>query len=86
MCHIEHMLEITIRELHMKTGDWVRKASRAEGIVVLDRRQPVARIIPFTKEERGKSFGERSFVQGFTDLPRIENDSTQYLSDDRARA
>lgn len=69
----------------MKTGDWVRKASRAEGIVVLDRRQPVAKIIPFTPEDQGISFAERKFVKGFTDLPKKRHNSTVYLSEDRDR-
>jgi len=80
------MLEITIRDLHMKTGNWVRKATSAGGIVVLDRRLPVARIIPFTKEEQGKCFGERALVRGFAALRRMEHDSTRYLSEDRERA
>ena len=86
MCHIEHMMEITIRDLHMKTGDWVRKAARSGGLVVLDRRLPVARILPFTEGAQGKNFGERPLVGGFAALPRIGHDSTRYLSEDRERA
>ena len=36
-CDIVHMVQITIRDLHMKTGEWVRKVADAESIVVMDR-------------------------------------------------
>ena len=85
MCHFEHMIAITIRDLHMKTGDWVRKAARRDGIVVLDRKQPVARIIPFSEADTGKSFAERPLVKGFARMPRREMDSARFISDDRDR-
>ncbi len=85
MCHIEHMKTITIRELHMKTGDWVRKASRDEGIVVMDRRQPVAKIIPFSEAEMGKTFSQRTFVKGFERIKYRDVDSGRFISEDRDR-
>ena len=85
MCHIEHMITITIRDLHMKTGDWVRKAALRDGIVVLDRKQPIARIIPFSEADTGKSFAERPLVKGFARMPRREMDSARFISDDRDR-
>ena len=81
-------MEITIRDLHMKTGDWVRRAARAtmpDGIVVLDRQQPIARIIPFNEVVRSTSFADRKLVKGFADLRRNDHDSTEYLSADRGR-
>jgi len=85
MCHVEHMIAITIRDLHMKTGDWVRKATHRDGIVVLDRKQPVARIIPFSENDAGKSFSDRPMVKGFAKMARLETDSTRFISDDRDR-
>ena len=86
MCHIEHMVQITIRDLHMKTGDWVRKAAHSGNIVVMDRRRPVAKLVPFTAEDEGKSFADRPLVKGFSALPKSRHDSTRYLSEDRERA
>ena len=86
MCHIEHMVQISIRELHMKTGDWVRKAALTGNIVVMDRRRPVAKLVPFTLADAGKSFAIRPLVQGFAELPKMRHDSTDYLSEDRERA
>ena len=79
------MKSITIRELHMKTGDWVRKASRDEGIIVMDRRQPVAKIIPFSEAEIGKSFSERPLVKGFEGIKYRDIDSGVFVSEDRDR-
>lgn len=69
----------------MKTGEWVRKASRDEGIVVLDRRQPVAKIIPFSEGEMGKSFSQRTFVKGFEGIRYRNIDSGRLISEDRDR-
>lgn len=78
-------MEITIRDLHMKTGDWVRRAAKTDGIVVLDRQHPIARIIPFMAEARSTSFADRKLVKGFADLRKKDHDSTDYLSEDRGR-
>ena len=86
MCHIEHMVQITIRDLHMKTGDWVRKAAHSGNIVVMDRRRPVAKLVPFTAADEGRSFADRPLVKGFSTLPKSRHDSTPYLSEDRERA
>ena len=80
------MLEITIRDLHMKTGEWVRKAARAGNIVVTDRSTPVAKLVPFTPHDEGTRFAERPLVKGFAALPKSDHDSTAYLSADRDRA
>ena len=86
MCHIEHMVQITIRDLQMQTGDWVRKPGHAGNIVVMDRRRPVAKLVPFTTEDEGVSFADRPLVKGFSALPKMRHDSTRYLSEDRERA
>ena len=86
MCHIEHMVQITIRDLHMKTGDWVRKAAQSGDIVVMDRRRPVAKIVPFTSADEEVHFADRPLVKGFSALPKLRHDSTCYLSEDRDRA
>lgn len=80
------MVEISIRELHMKTGDWVRKAAHADGIVIMERGQPVAKIVPFVKDDQGITFANRILLPGFSDLPKIGHDSGNYISEDRERA
>ena len=47
MCHNVHMRTISIRELHLKTGRWVRHAASGGSIVVTDRGRRVAELQPF---------------------------------------
>lgn len=79
------MVAISIRDLHMKTGDWVRKAARHDGIVIMDRKIPVARIVPFNEAEIGLSFSERKLVTGFSSMRRLKVDSSLLISQDRDR-
>jgi prevent-host-death family protein len=86
MRHIVHMVQIAIRDLHMKTGEWVRKAAHSGDIVVMDRGRPVAKLVPFKAGDEGKSFADRTLVKGFSALPKLRHDSTHGLSEDRDRA
>jgi prevent-host-death family protein len=47
VCHNVHMKTISIRELHLKTGQWVRHAASRGPIVVTDRGRRVAALQPF---------------------------------------
>jgi antitoxin (DNA-binding transcriptional repressor) of toxin-antitoxin stability system len=44
------MKEISIRELHRRTGAWVRAAKKYGAIIVRDRNVAVARIEPVSEE------------------------------------
>lgn len=44
------MKEISIRELHRRTGAWVRAARKHGSILVRDRHTPVATITPVSDE------------------------------------
>jgi antitoxin (DNA-binding transcriptional repressor) of toxin-antitoxin stability system len=77
------MRTVSIRELHLHTGKWVREASIArEPLVVLDRGRPAARLVPFEQAKR-YPFHERKKVAGFDDLPRTSIDSGKILEEDR---
>lgn len=80
MCHIEHMVTVSIRELHMNTGRWVRGVS--EPIVITERGQPVATLAPFVKSP-GRSFRDRKLAPGFAELKSIDSDSGRFLEEDR---
>jgi len=84
--HIVHMKVISIRDLHLKTGEWVRRVGLERKIIVTERGQPVATLIPFEPPHRGTPFLKRKLVRGFAALPAIEHDSTQDISIDRDRA
>jgi antitoxin (DNA-binding transcriptional repressor) of toxin-antitoxin stability system len=45
-----HMKEISIRELHRRTGAWVRNARKYGSILIRDRNTPVAKLIPISGE------------------------------------
>ena len=45
---MSHMKAISIRELHRKTGAWVRSARKYSAILIRDRNTPVATLTPVT--------------------------------------
>lgn len=77
------MQTISIRELHMETGRWVRAAARGKrGLLVLDRGRPAARLLP-AEDEPGTEFAMRKLVRGFDRLPDLSMDSARLLEEDR---
>jgi len=76
------MEQIGIRDLHMKTGEWVRRAARGEGVVITERGRPVASLIPFHEGHAGRSFRERQVLPEFDALPIVSGDAAAYVSDD----
>ena len=81
--HCAHMTTITIRELHMKTGQWVRAAARGQrGVLVLDRGRPAARLVA-AEDLHGSDFSKRKLVRGFDRLPELSVDSARLLEEDR---
>ncbi len=59
MCHNVHMKTISIRELHLKTGQWVRRAASRGPIVVTDRGRRVAALQPFDAAMTGRPLPNR---------------------------
>lgn len=47
MCHTVHMKTISIRELHLQTGRWIRHAASRGPIVVTDRGRRITLLQPF---------------------------------------
>ena len=79
------MDRIGIRELHLKTGEWVRRAARGRGVVVTERGRPVASLVPFRDDALGVSFAERQLLPEFKALPEITGESAAGISEDRDR-
>lgn len=84
MCHnVILMKTISIRELHEKTGKWVREAAASsEPLIVLDRGRPTARLVSYTKEGT-QSFAQRKHVEGFERLTAFTVDSGRILEEER---
>ncbi len=76
------MREISIRDLHIHTGDWVRKASE-ETFIITDRGRQVAVLKPIAMEgSTGIPLPRRDVKK----MPILHEDSGGIISDDRDRA
>jgi len=79
------MNKITIRELHIKTGQWVRKAALGDDVVITDRGRPVATLTALDERDLITPFSRRSVLPEFEALPVVSGDSSRYVSEDRER-
>jgi len=82
------MKTITIRELHARTGAWVRRAARDGQIIVTDNGRTVARIVPELEPAKTPYFARRKLSAGFKRLDESGKtgrgtDSTAAISQDR---
>lgn len=82
------MKTVTLRELHARTGEWVREASRCGQIVVTDNGRPIARIVPETEGNETPYFAERKPSKAFRALDEsgrtgLGPDVTRIISEDR---
>ena len=85
MTHFVHMKRIGVRTLHLKTGEWVRRAALGEGVVITDRGRPVASLLPVRPGDLSTPFGERCTLPEFDALPPVSGYSGAYVSEDRDR-
>lgn len=88
---VSHMKTISIRELHEKTGSWVRQSVHYGEIEVTDHGKTVARILPQVREPEAPYFARRKLTPAFRKLMesgklRGGTDSTRLISDDRERS
>jgi prevent-host-death family protein len=85
---VRHMKTVTIRELHAKTGELVRDASRHGHILVTDNGKTIAKIVPETNETGVPYFANRKPSTAFGKLDGSGKtgrgtDATQLISEDR---
>ena len=82
-------IEIPVRELHARTGHYVRKASANQRIVITDRGKPVAEIQPLARAgTKRKKWKDRVLLPEYAALmnqPVGGTDSTRIISEDRDR-
>ena len=84
------MKRISIRELHAKTGAYVRQVAETGGIYVTDRGRTVAKLVPQAELPTVPYFARRKLTPAFRKLLtsgdlRGGTDSTVIISDDRDR-
>ena len=82
------MKTITIRELHERTGEYIRKAAETGEIYVTDRGRTVAKIVPEHDQAKTPYFARRKLTPAFRKLMkggklRGGADSTLTVSEDR---
>ena len=83
------MKSISIRELHEKTGEWVRRSEKLGVITVTDRGKAIARILPVEAMPSINPFAARKLRRGYARLLgslKGGTDSAQSVSEDRDRA
>lgn len=84
-----HMKTISIRELHERTGAWVRKAVELGAITVTERGRPRVRIEALPDPRSVNLFRARQLRPGYAKLKGAlgrGTDSTTIVSEDRDRA
>ena len=59
------MKSVSIRELHEKTGQWVRLAEAHEQIIITDRGRPVASLAPFRRAAKPNRFKARKILPAY---------------------
>jgi prevent-host-death family protein len=79
------MKRVSIRELHLRTGELVRLVASEGRVVITDRGRPVASLVPHDGAETGTPFSARRLVPEFVALPGVRGDSTGAVSEDRDR-
>ena len=84
------MRTISIRELHEKTGEYVRAVSETGDIYVTDRGKTVAKIVAQQEPSEEPYFAHRKLTPAFRKLMksgklRGGTDSTQIVSEGRDR-
>jgi len=83
------MKTISLRELHNKTGKWVRSVKEEEEIIVTDRGQAIASLTPIKKSVTKKyTWANRPLVPGYAAAMRAgklksNTDSSVGISEDR---
>jgi len=84
------MKSVSIRELHEKTGEWIRQAENHGVILVTDRGRTVAKILPDADRTAAPYFSRRRMSAAFRRLMnrgrlRGGADSTLSNSEERDR-
>jgi prevent-host-death family protein len=85
------MKTISIRELHEKTGQYIRKAAETGGIYITERGRVVAKIVPQEEQPLTPYFARRKLTPAFGKLMKTRKlrggtDSTEAVSRDRDRS
>jgi prevent-host-death family protein len=76
------MRTISIKELHDRTGHWLKQLAFEGELIVTERGTPVARIVPAVKRYVGNPFAARRLLRGVAALierPIVGPDSSEII-------
>jgi len=84
-------LQVSVRELHARTGHYVRKAAGKQRVIVTDHGKPIAELAPLSVRESRPFFSQRKLRSDFQKLsaagklrpPAGARDITDLISDER---
>ena len=77
------MRKASIRDLRIRASELVRDVENGEVIVIERRGEPVAELHPIGKNRKQPPLPDMSRI--WNKFPRLEGDSTEYISEDRDR-
>lgn len=80
------MATISIKELHDRTGHWLRRVAGEQEIVVTERGRPIARLVAPASGRKTNPFHQRHLIRGVArllDRPLGGPSSTQIISEAR---
>jgi len=75
------MKKASIRELHIRTSEFVREAAEGTVITIERRGEPVAELRPISKKSARSRLPDLSHV--WRRFPRVAGDSGRFLEEDR---
>lgn len=80
------MTTISIKELHGRTGHWLRRVNEEREVIVTERGRPIARLLPATQAAKTNPFLRRRLLPGVApliDRPLGGPTSTEIVSNGR---
>ena len=80
------MTTISIQELHDRTGHWLRRVVEEQEVIVTERGQPIARMLPPAPASKANPFLQRRLLPGVAPLlerPMDGPSSTEITSEGR---
>ena len=85
---LKHMRRTSVRDLHIRTSEFVREASEGSVIIIERRGEPVAELRPIS-ERQGIAQKEKAKILSsmkkiWASMPQVA-DSTKFLEEDRDR-
>jgi prevent-host-death family protein len=84
-------IEIPIRELHARTGHFVRKAAADMHVIITDHGKPIAQLqslsVPATGQTKRPRWKDRVLLPGYAAIMNqpVPGDSASAISEDRDR-